>query len=147
MTIVSAINAPSITKSLFLIDKNIKRKALIKGWNEYSGTDDRTKIQLIAENVDVEAFSDRGYFRCLVNIREKLEKLNINIECYGSCENVYPSPMIEAMGYGIKAYRLQMGQRATNSNLVCIFDHEPRLKLATVADQELFYKRWLGSIA
>jgi len=58
----------------------------------------------------------------------------------------YPSPMIEAMGYGEKAYRLTNGKPALTEDLVCIFDVGSDVTPSTVDQQQNYYETWLETL-
>ncbi len=94
----------------------------------------------------VTALSEDGYFRAMCEIRERLQASNALLVCFGSSENVYPSPMIEAMGYGEKAYKLEIGKQALTANLVSIFDTGPDVVPSSVEKQKNFYRFWLESL-
>jgi len=100
---------------------------------------------LTYEGISINATSETC-FEALKFIRAKLEKDNLLLKCYGSCVDVYPSPMILSMGDGRLAYRLTPGKPASNNDLVDIFDSDEGIILAKIDEQEKYYNEWLRSI-
>ena len=120
--------------------------AVLLRWDEAPEDEDKVKLELNYDTTTVTVWSEHGYFRALSEIRTRIERTNALVVCYGSSENVYPSPMIESMGYGEKAYRLAMGRPALTSDLVSIFDVGPEVIPSTVNQQKNYYKAWLESL-
>ena len=58
--------------------------------------------------------------------------------------NVWPSAMSRQMGGGVKAYILTTGQPATE--IVLIFDPDPKPDGSSVAEQEAYSQGWLESL-
>lgn len=113
-------------------------------WDEANG--DGVKIRLERRGQQLEAVHLNGYFRALCAIREQLEVEGSLLECFGASKDVYPSPMIESMGYGEKAYKLTLGRAALKSDLVGIFESGEDVAPATVEEQREFYEQWLESL-
>jgi hypothetical protein len=150
---------PNVKKWLSMIKSNAERWPLttdvrvfsgenilsgkIHRWDEWSLDVDAIKIRLEMEGAIFEVCSEHGYFRALCTLRIQLESRGLLLECYGGSENVYPSPMIEAMGCGEKAYKLTLRRHASAADIVSIFDVGPDVRLSTVVQQKEFYKRWL----
>jgi hypothetical protein len=80
----------------------------------------------------------------MVGIRRELEKDGIRLRCYGASKNVYPSRMSIEMGAGAQAYKMTMGQQATD--LVSIFASGPDVEPATVDEQRAFFEAWGESL-
>jgi hypothetical protein len=77
-------------------------------------------------------------------IRQKLEEKGKRIFCKGSRLNVHPSGR---QLIGETAYCLKLGHRVTSSDVENIFDfEEDESSIASISDQESFYKEWLASI-
>jgi hypothetical protein len=83
------------------------------------------------------------YFTALQELRRKLFKKGVEICCYGAKKNVYPSPM---MMNSSKAYLLTMGKQAKTEDIVEIFESCELDEIATVDDQNVFYKEWIQSL-
>ena len=115
-------------------------------WEESPETADAVKIRITCGDTVLEAESERGFFYALRDIRIELSKRNAELKCCGATENVYPSPMIAAMGYGEKAYRLTMGRQALNADLVSIFDVDLEGRTVSTKEQDAYYQRWLASL-
>lgn len=109
-------------------------------------------VDLVIVRVEIgyEKYEAKGenYFDALALVRQQLEKLELSIKCYGALKNVFPSPMIQSMGEGRKAYRLTMGKQALAEDLVDIFDCPDGndCDFSTVEDQEEFYMKWISSL-
>ncbi len=88
--------------------------------------------------------AEPDYFECLVSIRRSLEKNDLAICCQGARKDVWASGMARDMGAGLRAYVLKEGRKASIDDLVDIFDPAPAEVVATVAEQELYAKKWLG---
>ena len=115
-------------------------------WDEAPEDPNEVKLRFEFKSQVLETRSERGYFRALCDLRQQLEASGLLVACYGGSENVYPSPMIESMGCGDKAYRLTLGMPARTQDLVSIFDHGDDVVPATVESQERFYELWLTSL-
>lgn len=92
------------------------------------------------------ATSEIGFFDAMCRIREQLDREGILLRCFGASENVFPSPMIESMGDGDRAYKLRIGRPARTSDLVCIFDTAEDVIPSRVDQQREFYESWLKSL-
>jgi hypothetical protein len=68
---------------------------------------------------------------------------SIGIKCYGSMENVYPSPMMRT---SYKAYILENGKQASMEKIVNIFDFIEINKFVTSNEQDTYYNNWLKNI-
>ena|ERR1700722_18017718 len=86
------------------------------------------------------------YFEAMCQIRDQLEVSGWRPVCYGSSRNVYPSGMCRDMGQGLKAYKMQLGQRAALADLVKIFDVGPDVEPSSVEEQKQFWEEWLRSL-
>ncbi len=86
------------------------------------------------------------FFTALCLVRREIEAEGLLLNCYGTSQNVYPSPMSRDMGVGDKAYKLTMGHQARTADLVWIFDTGPDVLSATVDEQEHYYYSWLESL-
>lgn len=90
--------------------------------------------------------SNTDFFEAMCDIRRHLEKMDMLLLCYGSSRNVFPSSMSRSMGYGVKAYRLVLGEPARTNDLVSIFDSGPDISPVSVDEQKHFYHTWLTSL-
>ncbi|MFC5743573.1 hypothetical protein [Dyella tabacisoli] len=120
--------------------------AVLWRWDEAPENQDEVKLRLEFNERVLEAIAGNGYFRALCELRIKLEVDGLLLACYGASENVYPSPMIESMGCGERAYRLTLGKPALRQDLVSIFDFGSDVVPVTVKDQQRFYELWLKSL-
>jgi hypothetical protein len=120
--------------------------AMLLRWDESPEDSDQVLLRLIAGDLAVEARDQRGYFQALCTLRMQLEARGLLLICLGAVENVFPSPMIESMGYGEKAYQLTLGKPALAGDLVSVFDLGHGLVPATVKQQREFYDSWLKSL-
>ena len=85
------------------------------------------------------------YFEALQKVRRDLATRGLDVLCYGSSRDVYPSGMGRSMGLGLKAYRLTIGKQATGPLLV-IFDSGPDIDLASVEEQDRYFQDWIASL-
>ena len=108
--------------------------------------DDSVQVEVCVRGIKVSAESDRGYFHAFCTVRRELENYGERPCCFAAYENVYPSPMIESMGNGEKAFRLTMGQPARTNDIVDIFDVTKEGRPVTVDQQKKFYEEWLESL-
>jgi hypothetical protein len=120
--------------------------AEILRWDEAPEDFEQVKLRLEFGNKSLEVRTKDGYFRALCALREQIESSGMLLECYGGSENVYPSPMIEAMGCAEKAYKQTLGRPALTADLVSIFDVGPDVIPSTVSQQREFHERWLKSL-
>ena len=107
--------------------------------------DETVSVKLIFANRKLFSKGDT-FWEALTKLRIDLEKENILIACFGSCANVYPSPMILNMGEGRQAYRLTHREQAKKKNLVDIFESDNDVQPVTVKEQENYYSKWLTSL-
>ena len=75
-------------------------------WEESPSDQDEVFLGLRFAGREYEE-SAESFFDALARIRRRLEPDGIFLNCYGCSRNVFPSPMIRAMGSGRKAYRLE----------------------------------------
>jgi hypothetical protein len=136
----------SITAELTVRFKDRQVDSKLLRWDEAPEDPDQVKLLLTYETTRLEGCSEEGYFRALCKIRLQLEARGALIVCNGASKNVYPSPMIEAMGCGERAYQLSMGKPALTVDLVSIFDSAPGMVPSTVEEQQKFYNAWLESL-
>ncbi|MGJ4786249.1 hypothetical protein [Leptospira interrogans] len=107
---------------------------------------DLVDIKFVIDNQNFH-FTNHDYFSTLVEVRRKLETMNIQIYCNGAARNVYPSNIQRSMGTGRTAYQLYLGEQAKSKDIVDIFDCNNHLEFATVDEQEKFYRDWISSLA
>jgi hypothetical protein len=103
----------------------------------------RLTLQYPGGEISAQAFD---YFEAMCQIRKELETKGWRPVCFGSRRNVYPSNMCRDMGRGLKAYKMELGRRATLTDLVMIFDSAPDVQPASVEEQRQFFERWLHSL-
>jgi hypothetical protein len=120
-------------------------QTIVHCFDEVPDERDKVKIETEIMGTAYSAVEDE-YFSALCTLRMKLESAGFFLNCYGSSENVYPSGMSAGMGVGDMAYRMTLGKRARQVDLVNIFDTGPDVKPTTVARQKEFYNRWLESL-
>ena len=114
-------------------------------YEEAIDDEDMVLLEITVEGQKI-SYKSENFFSALVNLREELEKKNIQIICNGAAKNIYPSPMQMSMGDGRTAYKLCMGKQARNSDVVDIFDYDEDLEFANIEDQSKYYAEWLESI-
>jgi len=107
--------------------------------------DDKVLLEIIVEN-HMLRYKDDNFFSALLELRNELEKKNIQIICNGSAKNIYPSPMQMNMGSGRSAYKLFIGKQAQNINIVDIFDCDEDLEFVSIEEQYNYYTEWTRSI-
>jgi hypothetical protein len=119
--------------------------AKLSMWEEDPDDIDLVRLSLRYAGGEITKSAD-GWFSAMSDVRRELENNGLLLKLYGASRNVYPSPMSRSMGGGHKAYKLQMGQPAKQSDLVSIFGVGPDIDLASVDEQEQFYRDWLKSL-
>jgi hypothetical protein len=103
----------------------------------------RLILQWGSEALSIEA---PDFFEALCLIRVQLEPRGLRPVCYGASRNVWPSGMARDMSRGLKAYRTRIGERASLSNLVRIFDTGPDVEPVSVEEQKAYHNQWLTSL-
>jgi hypothetical protein len=103
----------------------------------------RLTLQWDSEALSIEA---PDFFEALFLIRAQLEHRGLRPVCYVSSRNVWPSGMARDMGRGLKAYRTRIGERASLSDLVRIFDTGPDVEPVSVEEQKAYHNQWLTSL-
>jgi hypothetical protein len=110
---------------------------------EREGNGYRLRLRLDGAEFSAEA---GDYFEALQHIRLQLEPSDRFPLCYGAGRNCYPSGMARDMGGGVSVYKLTIGAKPARSDLVSAFDDGPDIELATVAEQDSFFQRWITSV-
>ena len=90
--------------------------------------------------------SGGDFFDALADLRNGCEGDGYRLLCYGASRNVWPSGMARDMGRGLKAYRNQLNQRASRTDLVGIFETGADVEPGTVAEQRAFHEEWILSL-
>lgn len=106
---------------------------------------DDCTLSLTVDDRKYSASAD-DYFEALCDIRDQLEEIGLRRNCYGAHVAAYPSGMSRGMRYGLKIYKLTLGQPGCASDLVHLFDVDDEVEPATVAGQRAYYDRWLASL-
>lgn len=103
---------------------------------------------LIELSIDGSAVSGTGddFFEAFCRIREQLEPLGLQPQCYAAHLSAFPSGMSRSMGGGVQLYRLTLGKQAHMDDLVHMFDTADDVEPASVADQREFFNKWIGSL-
>lgn len=84
------------------------------------------------------------FFEALCTIRRRaLEPLGLIPFCYGASLKVWPSGMARDMGRGLKAYKIEIGNQA--SELVGIFETGADVIPAQVKMQAEYAQNWINS--
>ena len=115
-------------------------------WDTSPDDNHAVLIEVFLNGNVIRGTSQYGYFRAFCDVRKQLESLNLMPICFAACENVYPSSMIESMGYAEQAYLLTMGKQAKMSDLVDIFDTRDDIRPVTVEKQRQLFDNWFNSI-
>lgn len=115
-------------------------------WEEAPEDQDAVRLELWFDDREFAATTENGFFEALTSLRKEFEPEGFRLECYGCSRRVYPSAMARSMGYGEKAYRLEIGRPARSVDLVSIFEAGPEVQPAALADQEQYYRDWLESL-
>jgi hypothetical protein len=100
-------------------------------------------ITFVMNNGFKKTYMDTNFYRCFGKVRE--DNPNINFLCKGSKINVHPSSMSSQMSLGLKSYELTMGKKASDDDLIYIFDFEESNLTNDPADQRNFYMQWIES--
>ena len=82
-------------------------------------------------------------FSALQSLRRKLQKKGLDLFCYGSSRNVFPSAMSRE---GSKAYKTFLGQQGRSTDLVDIFEKGPGIEMVSVEEQDEFHRQWFESL-
>jgi hypothetical protein len=85
-------------------------------------------------------------FAAMQMMREELEAQGIKLLCAGARTDVWPSAMSRDMGGGRKAYIQRLGEKASQTDLVDIFDFAETALIGTVEQQREYHKAWLRSL-
>jgi hypothetical protein len=86
------------------------------------------------------------YFDALAEVRQQLAPSGLTPICYGASRNVFPSGMAREMGAGLSAYKLTVGDRPSQDDLVNILATGPDVQPTTVAEQRAYFESWLASV-
>lgn len=100
-------------------------------------------LDLQIENVGDFFQETDNYFDALLNLRKKLEPLQIKILCWGARKDVWASGMQRDMGAGLTAYLLSEGEGRKPEQ--SIFDYAAPETIGTVTEQRAFADKWLNA--
>lgn len=114
-------------------------------YEEAPNDEDMVELEIIIDEKSISCKSE-NFFSALQEIRKELEGKGIQILCNGASENVYPSAIQLSMGYGDKAYKLNLGQQARSIDIVDIFNCDTDLKFVSRDEQMNYYERWIRSL-
>jgi hypothetical protein len=103
------------------------------------------RLTLLYSGHEVQAEAS-DYFEALCRVRDRLEAEGLRPVCYGASRNVWPSGMARGMGLGLVAYKTRLGERATRSDLVRIFDTGPDVEPVSVEEQKAYHDQWWVSV-
>jgi hypothetical protein len=117
--------------------------AVLRWLNAYHGPRPTYWFQLVWSGSQLRAIGSDA-FEALAGIREQLEPFGWLVAVHGSRLDTYPSGMARDMGGGFRVYVLRMGQSARSEDLVDTFGRADPSFLATVAEQQEYWQRWLG---
>lgn len=135
------------SQSLVLVSSGGReQRAVMRRWNESPENEDEVLIEVVTGDILFRGGSDRGFFHAFCEVRRQLESIDCLPRCFAACENVYPSPLIESMGWGERAYLLTLGEQASMGDLVEIFEPSKNIVPVSVERQRIFYERWLASL-
>jgi hypothetical protein len=130
-----------------LSKEGLRSSATISAEESHVGTELKYRIKVSYEGGMISEESEVGFFDALCKARLVLERQGALLCCFGASEDVYPSPMQEAMGPALLAYRTELGRQALSKNIVNILDSDVSVRPSTVEQQRAFHKRWLQSLA
>ncbi len=114
-------------------------------YDEDPDNEDNIKLELHYHGNKIESSSE-NYFDALTDIRDVLEKDDIQILCKGANRNVYPSAMQLNMGTGRAAYTLTINNQARQKDLVNIFDSSNITECVSVDEQKEYFNLWIKSL-
>lgn len=120
-------------------NKNSLFDALLKGFFE----GEIVRLDLYSSSLNLLNITDQDFWGCLIKMRNSLEEKNLFILCQGSAINVHPSGMARDMSSGLKAYSFKLGKKVSLSDLIDVFDPIEKEIVATIAEQEQFFKKWI----
>jgi hypothetical protein len=104
---------------------------------------DVARLDLSSSSLNLLNVVDQDFWGCLLKVRQDLERKNLFILCQGSAINVRPSGMARDMSSGLKAYAFELGKKVTMKNLVEVFEPINIEMVATIAEQEQFFMKWI----
>lgn len=102
-------------------------------------------LQLVAPGFDSGKITGEKLFYCLLVLHQKLDAAGLKLLCIGCRYDVYPSGMALSMGQGTTAYKMILGQPATE--LVNIFDPTDDVgAIWPLAEKKAFHTKWFESL-
>lgn len=102
-------------------------------------------IQLKHETIGRYIFSDSDLYATFLRLKAFLEKEGYNILCNGSRIDAFPSTMSLQMSGGEDLYVVEIGYQVSSDSIVYIFDVPDVEKIATLAEKESYYQKWIDS--
>lgn len=103
-------------------------------------------LEFIRSGGEWKVYEGEDLFECMTALRKDLEREGIKLLCNCSRKDVFSSRKTRMEEGGTHAYALIPGCRATEDNLVDLFEYVPPALAATVEEQIGFFREWLGSV-
>ncbi len=132
-------------KEILILSFTKPMPGIFRLWEESPDDCDFVQLQLSFDGREIIKI-ENDFFSAMCEIRKEIEDDGLLIKCFGTAENVYPSPMLQNMGDGRKAYRLTLAIPAKTADIVDIFENGENLNHVTVQKQAGFYEKWLKSL-
>lgn len=101
-------------------------------------------IEMSCEELPITRYEGHDLFRCLRELRSKLDVFGIKVLCNGARIDATVSGMLSDSG-ARKVYLTTMGQHARLEDLVNIFDEADPEKVGTVEEQDNYHNKWVVS--
>ena len=87
--------------------------------------------------------SNWSYFDAFLDIRRTLEPMGILASCYGGSLNAHPGGLAGRSSDGLYAYKMYDHRKATQDDLVHIFDTGDDVVPATASEQRARFENWI----
>lgn len=101
-------------------------------------------IEMSCEELPITRYEGHDLFRCLRELRFKLDVFGVKVLCNGARIDATVSGMLSDSG-ARKVYLTTMGQHARLEDLVNIFDEADPEKVGTVEEQDNYHNKWVVS--
>jgi hypothetical protein len=104
------------------------------------------KIELVSSKTPTLECISTNFFECLIDLRQKLERLEYHPLCNGARRDMYIFRKMINIYRGDRSYILKYGHIPKDEDRLLIFKYANSGSISSVDEQKNFYESWLESV-
>jgi hypothetical protein len=140
-----------VDRDVVVIQDGQPEQTRLRGWLDgYDGPMPTYRIELVARAGNYTCpypATAPNMFRALRRLRRQLEPDGLMVSLQGARRDTWPSGMLLDMAGGMQAYIIRPGQRTREEDVVGILDDAPPDQIATVDEQDSFFRAWWTEVS